>query len=273
MREPTDALRAARSSAPALHHPPTGINVLHVDAHRHAHQHVLRPLHHLAVDAQQVRALQRLRANEGWRTSGSAQQAGAGRALPAAHVPAVPAPAGAACRPLPACLEPPPHTHTHLEPKVVVVKVAVVHNLRVQAAGVCLDHLVHLRARAVRGVAARVCVICQFMRGATGGGDRGVDITAPLPARCLPQPTPLVPQSAAGRRRRTLSSISGAFSPFLGFMWWYMILTLHRWVGGKRVGGFRGGGWGSMAAHACTRCAGRPCCPPALGPASALTSR
>ncbi len=33
-----------------------------VDAHGHAHEHVLRPLHHLAVDAQQVGALQRLEA-------------------------------------------------------------------------------------------------------------------------------------------------------------------------------------------------------------------
>jgi hypothetical protein len=37
------------------------LQVVHVDAQRHAHQHVLRALHNLAVNAQQVRALQRLR--------------------------------------------------------------------------------------------------------------------------------------------------------------------------------------------------------------------
>ena len=39
-----------------------GVNVLLVDAHGHAHQHVLGPLHHLAVEAQQVAALQGLEA-------------------------------------------------------------------------------------------------------------------------------------------------------------------------------------------------------------------
>ena len=34
------------------------INIIHVDAHGHAHQHVLRTLHHLAVQLHQVGALQ-----------------------------------------------------------------------------------------------------------------------------------------------------------------------------------------------------------------------
>ena len=36
-----------------------------VDAHGHAHEHVLGPLHHPVVDAQQVGPLQRLRARRG----------------------------------------------------------------------------------------------------------------------------------------------------------------------------------------------------------------
>jgi hypothetical protein len=53
--EDTETLQHSAKTAPL-----TRIDVLHVDADRHPHQHVLRPLHHLAVDSQQVGALQGL---------------------------------------------------------------------------------------------------------------------------------------------------------------------------------------------------------------------
>ena len=53
---------------PALRHQIIGldgrVDVLLVDAHRHAHQHVLGPLHHLAFEAQQVAPLQGFEAEE-----------------------------------------------------------------------------------------------------------------------------------------------------------------------------------------------------------------
>ena len=43
-----------------------GLDVVAVDTDRDAHQHVLRPLHHLSVDLEQVGSLQRLYGKQGY---------------------------------------------------------------------------------------------------------------------------------------------------------------------------------------------------------------
>ena len=92
---------------------PAGVHLL-VDANRYPHQHVLRPLHNPAVDAQQVGTLQCLQYGS---------------------------PTGPQlCGSPPLCEVGTQHGRAHLETEVVVVKVAVVDDLTVQALSVLHTH-------------------------------------------------------------------------------------------------------------------------------------